>query len=157
MTVSSLQFKFEGVFMRRFCTLVFVLACSLSLISVAQTQSGKGSIVGRVTDSSSGALVGAQVTVQPTGVSVVSDARGQFFINDLEPGSYTVTITYVGFEAFTQTLKVAAGQAASVDAKLDVESQNLKVLVTAERASAKRKLLTANSPPITLCRCCPRK
>ncbi len=121
--------------MRRFCTLLFVLACSLSLISVAHAQSGTGSTAGRVTDSSSGALVGAQVTVQPTGVSVVSDARGQFFINDLEPGSYTVTITYVGFEAFTQTLNVAAGQAANVDAKLEVESQNLKVLVTAERAS----------------------
>src|SRR6267154_2218682 len=139
MTVSSLQFKFEGVFMRRFCTLVFVLACSLSLISVAQTQSGKGSIVGRVTDSSSGALVGAQVTVQPTGVSVVSDARGQFFINDLEPGSYTVTITYVGFGAFTQTLNVAAGHAANVDAKLAVESQNLQVLVTAERDEGEGK------------------
>jgi len=135
MTVSSLQFKFEGVSMRRLCTLLFVLACSLSLISGAQAQSGKGSIAGRVTDSSSGALVGAQVTVQPRGISVISDARGQFFINDLEPGSYTVTITYVGFEALTQTLNVAAGQAASVDAKLDVESQNLKVLVTAERAS----------------------
>ena len=121
--------------MRRFCTFLFVLTCSLALIPVAQAQTGKGSIAGRVTDSSSGALIGAQVTVQPRGVSVVSDARGQFFINDLEPGSYTVTITYVGFEAFTQRLNVAAGQAASVDAKLEVESQNLKVLVTAERAS----------------------
>ncbi len=121
--------------MRRFCTFLFVLTCSLALIPVAQAQIGKGSIAGRVTDSSSGALIGAQVTVQPRGVSVISDARGQFFINDLEPGSYTVTITYVGFEAFTQTLNVAAGQAANVDAKLEVESQNLKVLVTAERAS----------------------
>src|SRR5882757_5889265 len=136
MTVSSLQFKFEGVSMRRFCTLLFVLACSLSLIPGAQAQSGKGTIAGRVTDSSRGALIGAQVTVQPIGVSVVSDTRGQFFINDLEPGSYTVTVTYVGFEAFTQTVTVTASQAANIDAKLDVESQNLKVLVTAERASA---------------------
>src|SRR6266403_4610702 len=141
MTVSSLQFKFEGVTMRRFCTILFLLACSTSLIPVARAQSGKGSIAGRVTDSSSGALVGAQVTVQPTGVSVVSDARGQFFINDLEPGSYTVTITYVGFGAFTQTVNVAAGQAATVDAKLDVESQNLKVLVTAERASGEAEAI----------------
>src|SRR6266403_2714455 len=135
MTVSSLEFKVEGVSMRRFCAFLFVLACSLSLIPGAQAQSGKGTIAGRVTDSSGGALIGAQVTVQPTGVSAFSDARGQFFIHDLEPGSYTVTITYVGFEAFTQTLNVAAGQAANVEAKLEVESQNLKVLVTAERAS----------------------
>src|SRR6266446_3887084 len=122
--------------MRRFCTILFLLACSISLIPVARAQSGKGSIAGRVTDSSSGALIGAQVTVQPKSASVVSDAQGQFFINDLEPGSYTVTITYVGFQSFTKTVSVTAGQAATVDAKMDVESQNLQVLVTAERASA---------------------
>ena len=121
--------------MRRFCTILFLLACSISLIPVARAQSGKGSIAGRVTDSSSGALIGAQVTVQPKSASVVSDAQGQFFINDLEPGSYTVTITYVGFQSFTKTVSVAAGQAASVEAKLDVEAQSLEVLVTAERAS----------------------
>ena len=122
--------------MRRVCTFLFILVCSAALIPVAQGQGGKGTIAGRVTDSSSGALIGAQVTVQPIGLSVVSDARGQFFINDLEPGSYTVTVSYVGFEAFTQTVTVTAGQTANVDVKLDVESQNLKVLVTAERASA---------------------
>lgn len=74
--------------------------------------------------------------VQAKSVGVVSDAQGQFFINDLEPGSYTVTITYVGFQSFTKTVSVTAGQAATVDAKMDVESQNLEVLVTAERASA---------------------
>ena len=121
--------------MRSFCGFLFFLVCSLWLIPAGQAQSGKGAIAGHVTDSSGGALVGAQVTVQPTGVSVVSDARGQFFINDLEPGSYTVTVTYVGFEAFTQTVNVTAGQAANIEAKLGVESQNLEVLVTAERAS----------------------
>src|SRR5579864_1877382 len=135
MNMGSLQFKFEGVAMRRFRTFLLVLTCSILLIPVAKAQTGKGSISGRVADSSGGALIGAQITVQPNGVSVVSDARGQFFINDLEPGSYTVTIAYVGFEAFTQTVNVTAGQAASMEAKLEVESQNLKVLVTAERAS----------------------
>ena len=121
--------------MRSFCGFLFFFVCSLWLIPAGQAQSGKGAIAGHVTDSSGGALVGAQVTVQPKGVSVVSDARGQFFINDLEPGSYTVTVTYVGFEAFTQTVNVTAGQAANIEAKLGVESQNLEVLVTAERAS----------------------
>src|SRR5437879_10152271 len=135
MTVGSFQFKVEGVAMRSFCGFLFFLVCSLWLIPAGQAQSGKGAIAGHVTDSSGGALIGAQATLQPSGVSVVSDARGQFFINDLEPGSYTVTITYVGFEAFTQRLNVAAGQAASVEAKLEIESQSLEVLVTAERAS----------------------
>ena len=127
--------------MRSFRSFLFVLVCALSLIPSSQAQSRKGTIAGRVTDSSGGALIGAQATVEPKGVSVVSDARGQFFINDLDPGSYTVTVTYVGFEPFTQTVNVTAGQAASVDAKLDVESQNLKVLVTAERASGEAEAI----------------
>ncbi|MCU1317245.1 MAG: TonB-dependent receptor [Candidatus Acidoferrum typicum] len=127
--------------MRRFCTLLFLLACSISLIPVARAQSGKGSIAGRVTDSSSGALIGAQVAVQPKSVNVVSDTQGQFFINDLEPGSYTVTITYVGFQSFTKTVSVTAGQVATADAKMDVESQNLQVLVTAERASGEAEAI----------------
>lgn len=121
--------------MRRFCTFLFVLACSISLIPLADAQSGKGSIGGSVTDSSGGSLIGAQVSIESKGLSTVSDAKGQFFINDLEPGSYEVTITYVGFKTFTQTVNVTAGKAASVDVKLGVESQNLQVLVTAERAS----------------------
>jgi TonB-dependent receptor len=121
--------------MRRFCSFLFVLACSLGLTLPAQAQSGKGAVTGRVTDSSGGALIGAQISVQPNGASVVSDNKGQFFINDLDPGTYTLSITYVGFAAFTKSVTITAGQAASVDAKLDVESQNLKVLVTAERAS----------------------
>src|SRR5437016_10009888 len=115
--------------------LLWALVAIVTLGLAALAQERKGAITGHVADSSGGALIGAHITVQPGRVSVVSDARGQFFINDLEPASYTVTITYVGFEAFTQRLNVAAGQAASVDAKLEVESQNLKVLVTAERAS----------------------
>jgi TonB-dependent receptor len=127
--------------MRRFCTLLFLLACSISLIPIARAQSGKGSIAGRVTDSSSGALIGAQVAVQPKSVNVVSDAQGQFFINDLEPGSYTVTITYIGFQSFTKTVSVTAGQVATADAKMDVESQNLQILVTAERASGEAEAI----------------
>jgi TonB-dependent receptor len=121
--------------MRKLYNFLLVLACSLWLIPAAAAQSGKGSVTGRVTDSSGGALIGAHVDIESKGLSTVSDAQGQFFLNNLEPGSYTVTVTYVGFKTFTQTVNVTAGHAASVDAKLEVESQNLQVLVTAERAS----------------------
>jgi TonB-dependent receptor len=113
--------------------LAMAFMVAFALPSYAQT--GKGSITGSVTDSSGGALVGAQVSIESHGLSTISDAKGQFFINALDPGSYTVSVTYVGFKAFTQTVNVTAGHAASVEAKLGVESQNLQVLVTAERAS----------------------
>ncbi len=119
--------------MRRFCNFSFLLASLLWLFSPAQAQERKGAIAGHVTDTTGGALIGAQISVQPQGVTVVSDTQGQFFLNDLESGSYTVTITYVGFAPVTKTVVVTAGQPANADAKLEVQSQNLEVLVTAEQ------------------------
>jgi len=102
----------------------------------AAGQNPKGTLTGRVTDTSGGVLQGAQIELQPANVTAVSNVLGQFFVNDLNPGTYTITVSYVGFKSFTKTLDIVAGQTASVDAKLGVESQNLEVLVSAERVSA---------------------
>ena len=131
--------------MRSFVGLLLTVACSLLLSSPVQAQAAgqgrKGIITGRVTDSSGGVLQGAQISVEPQGVKLVSDAQGQFLVNDLDPGSYTITVTYVGFAEFSQTVNVTAGQAASVEAKLSVESENLKVLVSAERPSGEAEAI----------------
>src|SRR6266850_2575578 len=118
-----------------------ILVCTLSLISVvlslpdrSAAQERKGGISGRVTDNSAGVLQGAQIELQPRNVSLASNGQGEFFINDLEPGNYTIAVTYVGFKASTTQVNVVAGQTANVEVKLEVESQNLQVLVTAERA-----------------------
>jgi TonB-dependent receptor len=66
---------------------------------------------------------------------------GQFLIKDLDPGSYTVSVSYVGFATFSQTVNVVAGQTANLDAKLAVSSQNLQVLVTAERPAAEAEAI----------------
>jgi len=118
-----------------------ILACTLSLISIvlslpdrSAAQERKGGISGRVTDNSGGVLQGAQIELQPKNVSLASNGQGEFFINDLEQVNYALAVTYVGFKAFTTQVNVVAGQTANVEVKLEVESQNLQVLVTAERA-----------------------
>src|SRR5260370_6261144 len=95
MTVSSLQFKFEGVTMRRFCTFLFVLACSLSLIPVAQSQTGRGSIAGTVKGLGNSALQGAPVELLPLGMKAATDHHGQFRITDVPAGEYTLNVSYV--------------------------------------------------------------
>src|SRR5713101_5400046 len=118
-----------------------IVVCTLSLISVvlslpdrSAAQEHKGGISGRVTDNSAGVLQGAQIELQPKNVTLASNGQGEFFINDLEPGNYTIAVTYVGFKASTTQVNVVAGQTANVEVKLEVESQILQVLVTAERA-----------------------
>jgi TonB-dependent Receptor Plug Domain/Carboxypeptidase regulatory-like domain len=120
----------------RLLGVLFLTVVVLVHTNRTMAQERKGAISGHVTDSSSGVLQGAQVSLEGKGISSVSDVQGQFFINSLDPGTYTVTVTYVGFAKFTKTVNVVSGQVAAVEAKLGIESQNLEVLVTAERPSA---------------------
>lgn len=115
--------------------IVVTLGCGLGAQQVS-AQARKGAISGQVTDGSGGVLQGAKVSLEPKGITVATDTQGQFFINDLDAGSYTLTINYVGFSTFTGKVEVVAGQAANFEAKMLVAVQSLEVLVTTERASA---------------------
>ena len=122
------------------CGLLEVLLLILGTTNV-DAQTNKGSLAGRVTDISGGVLQGARISIQPSGASVISNVSGQFLINGLDPGNYTVSISYVGFALFSGTATVVEGQTANLDAKLSLSSQNLQVLVTAERPAAEAEAI----------------
>jgi len=109
-----------------------LLALCAVFANPAIAQSGKGTIVGRATDTASALLPGARVRIEPGGVSVVTDQVGEFTFVDLAPGEYRVTISYVGFLPFTSDVKVAAGQATRVDAVLRVAAKGEQVTVVAD-------------------------
>jgi TonB-dependent receptor len=120
----------------RFLIPFFLAAFFLAGTNSGWAQSGKVAISGRVTDSSGAVLKGAKVSLDPTAINVVSDVQGQFFINGINPGTYMLTVTYVGFAPFTKTVDVGAGGTVTVDAVLKLQTQSLEVLVTAARPSA---------------------
>jgi TonB-dependent receptor len=121
--------------------LTFRLLCflSLSLVMIfsqsAFAQSDRGTVAGHVTDSSGSILNGAEVELQPGDILAKSGAQGEYFLNNLKPGTYTITVTYVGFSLFTKALEVTSGKTLVVDALMEVASRNDQVLVTAERPS----------------------
>src|SRR5579863_3168397 len=96
-------------------------------------QERNGTVAGTAKDSGGLSLQGALVQLAPTGKQAATDDQGQFRITDVPPGDYTVTVSYVGFAPFTQTITIAGGQTVNVDAKVEVASVSDQVLVTAER------------------------
>lgn len=123
--------------MRKFFCGVFVLAFLFSAIWLApvMAQGQKGAITGIVTDQAGAVLVGAEVTLESPVFNAVSDEQGRFYINDVAAGSYTLTISYVGFTTFKQPVNISAGQTANVEAKLPIREQNESILVTAPRVT----------------------
>jgi len=99
----------------------------------APSQKDYGTINGRATDPAHSALQGAQVELQPRGLTAVSDAEGQFTIPGVPPGSYTLTVSYIGFSPFSIPTTVTAGRVTEVDAVLQIGSVNQEVVVRGER------------------------
>jgi TonB-dependent receptor len=97
------------------------------------TANGSGTIAGIVQDSAGAVLVSAKVVVDPSGRQTATDNQGQFRMAGLNPGTYTVAVTYVGFAAYTTSVTVAPGQTANVTAALKVSSDADTVMVTAPR------------------------
>ena len=90
----------------------FALICALMTVLLAlaapnlHAQNGKSALAGHVVDGSGAILNGASVELQPTGAIVVTNAQGAYYINNLEPGTYTITVTCTSAGQATQTSTV---------------------------------------------------
>jgi TonB-dependent receptor len=96
-------------------------------------QTGRGTLAGRVTDTTGAVLQGARAELQPLGIAAVSNGQGEFSFLNVSAGSYTLNVSYIGFSVFTQSVVVKAGEAARVDAVMKVESKAEQVTVTTDR------------------------
>jgi TonB-dependent receptor len=91
-----------------------------------------GSVTGVITDSQGAVLQSAKIVLQPGGATASTDAQGNFSIPNLKPGTYSVTVSYVGFSDTVSTIVIMAGQAAKFDATMKVASSNQQVVVNAQ-------------------------
>src|SRR6202050_892097 len=99
-------------------------------------QNQPGSISGTLMDPAGSVLRGAQVSIPVKDRMVATDEQGRFFFSGLQPGSYEISVSYIGFQKLTKTVTVNPGVSTTVSLQLQVESQKQTVLVTAGSASA---------------------
>ena len=111
---------------------LFWMGVFLSFSLWAQT----GVICGTVTDAKmKEPLIGASVVIEGTTVGAITDIDGNFRIENVKPGTYTVAASYVSYQ--TQTVKdvpVVARQEAVLNIELsDANLQLQNVVVVAQR------------------------
>ena len=115
-------------------TRVYLIVNLLLVIPLLLTaQSTNGIVTGTAKDPGGASLQGARIELAPSNNQAVTDARGQFRIIDVPPGSYTLTISYVGFATFSTPVHVEAAKTTTVDGTLTVASRTDEVIVKAER------------------------
>jgi Carboxypeptidase regulatory-like domain/TonB-dependent Receptor Plug Domain len=107
----------------------------LPVIAGAATEeksASSGSVSGTVNDAAGAVLKGARIVLKPTSTTVASDAQGDFLIPNIKSGTYTLTISYLGFSNSVTTVVVNEGQTTRVNATLTVASASQQIDVTAD-------------------------
>src|SRR5207249_6228992 len=105
---------------------------------ISSTAYAQGSITGVIKDPSGAVLPGVTVEAASPALiekvrSVVSDGTGQYRIQDLRPGTYTVTFTLPGFSTVKRDgIELSGAFTATVNADMRVGAVEETVTVTGE-------------------------
>ncbi|MGC2389899.1 MAG: carboxypeptidase-like regulatory domain-containing protein, partial [Candidatus Acidiferrum sp.] len=119
--------------------LAFVVGVGTLMVPAAVAQTSDGTIVGTVTDSSGAAVPKAKVTATSKELgaerSTVTDSAGGYRIENLLPGTYTVSVEANGFTHFELAgIHVKGSLEVSANAQLQVGSMSSTVTVEATSA-----------------------
>jgi len=96
-----------------------------------------GTVSGVVVDGQQGEpLPGANVTVKGTATGTTTDLKGRYRLDGLEPGTYDLIYSFVGFQRKTVTgVEVKAGEITSLDVTLTEETEQLDEVVIEAQAA----------------------
>lgn len=127
------------------CLKVFVFLLLLGspflLHAAPSPADSTGSISGLVADKDGVALTGASVHLKGTTITVGTNQTGTYSLLNLQPGSYTVVTSYMGFETNEQTVTLKPNEKLNLNITLQLGKTGLKtVLVTASREGQAKAL-----------------
>lgn len=104
--------------MKRLFTILTLLLAVLAMYSCNDEleQEFTGSIIGTVADASTGEPVPTvNVSLEPGGKSAITGSDGNYMFAELDPGSYTVSISKQGYTSDSKVIKVEPEKAANGD------------------------------------------
>ncbi len=119
------------------------LALTLILIALMaaalQAQNPRGSLRGKVQDSSGARIPSAKIVAQQTGSNLhretFTEDRGEFRLDDLPAGNYQITITAAGFEPGLAQVSIPVAAVRDVAITLNPPSVQASIKVQAEPSS----------------------
>lgn len=124
--------------------LAFLPLLFIQLLSHAQNKNN-GLVKGTLYSSESGQPVPfANVFIEGTTNGASSDINGFFSINQVVPGTYTLKITAIGYQTYSQSITVEGGK--SVNLTIQLKSGAIDVtetVITGTRQDTKQEVLTS--------------
>ncbi|MFB6272717.1 MAG: SusC/RagA family TonB-linked outer membrane protein, partial [Salinibacter sp.] len=104
-----------------------------------------GTVAGTVTEAASGeSLPGANVVIVGTQMGTSTNANGEYRLTGLDPGTYEIRASFVGFRSRTQEVDVAAGETLELNFSLSPSEVALDEMVVVGYGTQERSDLTGS-------------
>lgn len=105
-----------------------------------------GTVEGTVTDAQSEEpLPGANLRLQGTSFGAATNPDGEFEIEDVDPGDYTLVVSFVGYRTARVDLSVSAGETTTVTVPVEPDLAGLEEVVVTGLASESQRQRAAIS------------
>ncbi|WP_233783408.1 TonB-dependent receptor [Flavivirga eckloniae] len=115
--------------------LCFTVLAVMSSLAIAQT----GGVEGTITDTNGSPLPGVNVLIQNTNKGAVTDFDGNYVISDIDNGSYTLVVSYIGFKTEELPFTVS-GVAIQLNVSLQEDLMSLNEVVVTGSGNPRKKM-----------------
>ena len=124
--------------MKKIYISLFLFSLSLSLLAQ------QGSLRGKIVEQGSNQPVnGALVVIRSTSLGDVSDQEGNYSIDNIDPGSYTLEVSFLGYETLQKEVSITENQQTILDVFLEESIYALQEVEVVGRT------LTEYTPDVT--------
>ena len=125
---------------------VLLIAFSPSIFSQNSFSEKKGNIRGFIYDKENGEpIMFCNVIIKGTDIGGATDINGMYNLSKLDPGNYTLVITYLGYDTKEVTLSLKSGQIINKNIEIVASSIKLnEVQISAEREDMKTEVKSAS-------------
>ena len=110
---------------------IIVFLFLLAPLTSLSAQEKKGFISGQLTDETTNKVLSfVNILIPELEQGTYSDTSGYFFLGPVEPGMYSLELSYMGYENFTaEKLKILAGDTLFFDIKLKASAKELQAVM----------------------------
>ena len=112
---------------------IVLTATILVLYSIAF---GQGTISGKVLDEHQESLAGAHIFLKETSFGTIANGDGKFRLKDIPAGTYTIGVSFIGYETFSQSVDVNDKSTLSLELVMkpgDIQLADLVVSASTEQ------------------------
>lgn len=112
--------------------LFLLLSATVSHTALADEKANvvkQGTVRGRIIDATKQTLPGASVYIEKLRTGVTSDVNGFYTFSNLDPGTYTVKVSYVGYSPVEMKITIPAGHTLEKDVMLNEGLELQEVIV----------------------------